>query len=143
MIELAGKVMASDRQIIIESEHSRFSTGLIESKYPDWQRVTPRDFTGTAAFDADDFLSAIKTVQLGGEQAKMIFSDGQVLIQNANAEAVCECQIDAEVEAAFNLQYVADAIQAAGKAEITMQIGSGARGSSLINGRFIVMPVRF
>ena len=142
IIELDGSVKVSDRQIIIESETTRFSSNLIESKYPDWQRVVPKDFEATATLNADDFLSAIKTVQLGGDQARLTFADGQLLIKNDKAEAVVDCGDDPVAETGFNLQYLADAIQASGKSEITMQIGSGARGSSLIDGRFTVMPVR-
>ena len=142
IIDMAGSVKVSDRQIIIESESTRFSTSLIEAKYPDWQRVIPKGFAATATLNADDFMSAIKTVQLGGEQARLTFSDGQLLIKNDKAEAVVDCQIDADAESGFNLQYLADAIQASRKAEIAICIG-GERGSSIIDGRFIVMPVMF
>lgn len=142
IIDLTGVVKVSSRQIIIESESSRFSTNLIESKYPEWKRVVPKEFVATATLNAGDFLAAIKTVQLGGDQAKLTFTDGQLLIKNDKAEAAIDCQIDADAETGFNLQYLADAIQASGKAEIVMGIGSGARGSSLIDGRFTVMPVR-
>lgn len=142
MLDLDGVVKVSDRQIVIESESSRFTTNLIEAKFPDWRRVVPKEFATTATVNADDLLSAIKTVQLGSAMARFTFADGQLTIKNDEAESVVDCQDAPEGETAFNLQYVADAVQATGKAEVVIQVGSGAVGSSLIDGRFVVMPVR-
>jgi len=142
IIGTVGSVRVSDRQIVIKSECARFSSNLIEAKYPAWKSVMPKEFCATATVKSDDFISAIKTVQLGGDTAKFKFADGQVVIQNDKAEAVVDCSVDSDAETGFNLQYLIDAVNASGQSEAEIKVGSGARGASLIDGRFTVMPVR-
>jgi len=142
IIGSVGSVRVSDRQIVIESELSRFSSNLIEAKYPAWKSVMPKEFCATSTVNAEDFISAIKTVQLGGDIAKFKFTDGQVVIRNDKAEAAVDCAVDSDAETGFNLQYLIDAISASGKADVEIRVGSGVRGASLIDGRFTVMPVR-
>jgi len=141
MIEMAGQVMVSERQIIIQSKHSRFSSGLVDARYPDWERVIPRSFSATATVNVDELTSAIKTVQLGQEQASLKFYADRLVIKNEKGESEIDCECTAETETAFSLGYLLDAIQAAATDTVTIQVGESGR-ASLIESRFVVMPVR-
>jgi DNA polymerase-3 subunit beta len=141
MMDLSGQVMVSDRQMVIQSETCRFTTSLVEVKYPDWRRMIPSDFKATASFDASDMIDAIRTAQLGGNTMRLTFGPESVALASDSAESACDCDCDAEAETGFMGQYLIDAIQASGDDRIQIQVG--AKGASLINGRFIVMPVRF
>lgn len=138
--DMGGKVLVSDSQLIIEGEKGRFSTHLIDGKYPDWRRVRPSEFDATVRVNAQDLLAACKTVQLGGNTAKFNFYDGTITINNEGGEAAADCEVDNPVIAGFNLAYVIDAINAADTAEIVWKVN--ASKSSEMNDSFVVMPVR-
>ena len=141
MMDLSGRVMVSDRQMVIQSESCRFTTSLVEVKYPDWRRMIPSDFKATASFDASDMIDAIRTAQLGGNTMRLTFGPESVALASDSAESACDCDCDAEAETGFMGQYLIDAIQASVEDRVQIQIGT--KGPSLINGQFIVMPVRF
>lgn len=138
--DMGGRVLVSSSQLIIDNDGNRFSTNLVESKYPDWRRVRPTEFESEATLNAGDLLAACKTVQLGGSMAKFEFSDGAVKISNAEAESVADAVVKDSLTVGFNIQYVIDAIVAADAPEITIKLN--ASRSSEINGAFVVMPVR-
>lgn len=140
MGDMPGAVKVSDNQLVIEGDGFRFSTNLVEAKYPDWRRVRPSDFESEVTLNADDLLAACKTVQLGGEMAKFEFTDGQVLISNSGAESAADAVVKESLTVGFNVQYVIDAVNAAATDEITIKLSTGR--SSEINGSFVVMPVR-
>lgn len=138
---IEGTVSVSERQIVITGPTSRFSSLLVSARYVNWQRVVPKEFAGTATLDAEDFIAALKTAQLGDEMVKLSFGQGAVMISNKGAESECDCQCDIEADRGFKAQYLIDAIVAAGVPDITLQIGTDT-GPSLINGNMVVMPVR-
>lgn len=140
MGDMGGKVMVSASQLIIDGGGSRFSTNLVESKYPDWRRVRPTEFESEATVNAGDLLAACRTVQLGGTMAKFEFADGDVRISNDEAESMADATVKESLVVGFNVQYVIDAIVAADSPEITIKLNAGK--SSEINGAFVVMPVR-
>lgn len=139
--DMQGKVSVSDRQMIIESESSRFTTNLIDSKYVDWQRVVPKDFKSEVTFSSEDMMDALRTAQIGGDLVKLTIADGLIGLATDKAESACDCECSEPVEVGFNAQYLIDAIMASGLDNATMKF-STERSQGLIDGRFVVMPVR-
>lgn len=139
--DMTGKVMVSDKQLIIESESARFTTNLLSEKYPNWKGIIPREFVATATMNADDFVAAMKTAQIGGDNAKLDFSGGQCHISNKGAESACDAECDADMVVGLFIQYAIDAIQASGLEAVTIGLNQ-SRPGCLINERFTVMPVR-
>jgi hypothetical protein len=141
MPDIDGQVSVSDRQIIINGERHRYTSNLIEQKYPDWPRFIPQDFKWECTINADDLADAIKTAQIGGDSVRVDAKDGEILIHNDKAEAAVSESFDGELKAAFFAQYLIDAIGATGSDSVKLQVGAG-RGEALINGQFLVMPVK-
>ena len=140
MPDMDGVVSVSDNQIIIDGKGARFSTNLQSGKYPDWRRVVQKEFGATATLNADDLLAALKTAQLGREIGRFEFTTDTLSVVNDNAEAACDLECDKEITTGFNYQYVIDAVMASGLPNVEIQI-NGMK-SSLINGHFVLMPVR-
>lgn len=141
MPDISGKVMVSSGQIIIESDDARYTTNLVDAKYPDWNRIIPKKFDATATVNCDELIQALKTAQIGHEKAKLSFSGGQCVITNEGAESACDAQCDSDVEVGFWIQYLIDAIQADGTDSITIGLNPSIPGC-MVNDRFVVMPVR-
>jgi len=127
-------------QMIIDEKGARFSTSLQSGKYPDWRRVVQKDFAATATVNADDLIAALKTAQLGRDIGRFEFTTDTLSVINDNAEAACDVQCDKEITTGFNYQYVIDAVMASGLPSVEIQINE--MKSSLINGHFVLMPVR-
>jgi len=140
MPDMKGIVSVSDNQMIIDGNGARFSTSLQSGKYPDWRRVVQKEFGATATVNADDLLAALKTAQLGREIGRFEFTTDTLSVVNDNAEAACDLECDKEITTGFNYQYVIDAVMASGLPNVEIQI-NGMK-SSLINGHFVLMPVR-
>ena len=140
MPDMKGIVSVSDNQMIIYGNWARFSTSLQSGKYPDWRRVVQKEFGATATVNADDLLAALKTAQLGREIGRFEFTTDTLSVVNDNAEAACDLECDKEITTGFNYQYVIDAVMASGLPNVEIQI-NGMK-SSLINGHFVLMPVR-
>jgi DNA polymerase III beta subunit len=140
MPDMDGVVSVSDNQVIIDGNGARFSTNLQSGKYPDWRRVVQKEFGATATVNADDLLAALKTAQLGREIGRFEFTTDTLSVVNDNAEAACDLECDKEITTGFNYQYVIDAVMASGLPNVEIQI-NGMK-SSLINGHFVLMPVR-
>jgi DNA polymerase III sliding clamp (beta) subunit (PCNA family) len=140
MPDMKGIVSVSDNQMIIDGNCARFSTSLQSGKYPDWRRVVQKEFGATATVNADDLLAALKTAQLGREIGRFEFTTDTLSVVNDNAEAACDLECDKEITTGFNYQYVIDAVMASGLPNVEIQI-NGMK-SSLINGHFVLMPVK-
>ena len=137
---MGGTIKLSDRQIIVDDGESRFSSNLIEGKYPDWQRVIPKSADRTATFERNELVSALRTAQLGGDNVRVSISDGVAVLSNDDAHTECDCQHDGDGEVAFRAQYLVDALN---QCEDQVQIQFGEANSPvLINGFAVVMPVR-
>lgn len=139
--DIDGKVSVSDRQIIIDGESCRFSSNLIEQKYPEWQRFIPKDFKWECSVNSGELIEALKTAQLGGESVRVEATNGEIVISNQNAETVVGAEFEGEFTGAYFAQYLIDAANAAGTDSLSFQVGSG-RGEALINGHLLVMPVK-
>jgi|GEM_PF-3075357 len=142
MVGIGGTISVSDRQLIIESDCARFSTNLVDAKYPDWRRIVPREFAATATVGADDLITALKTAQIGGDIARLAFADGQCHISNDKAESACDAQFDADITVGVFIQYLIDAVTASASDSVTIGLNT-SRPGLLVNDRFTIMPVRF
>ena len=140
MPDMDGVVSVSDNQMIIDGKGARFSTNLQSGKYPDWRRVIQKEFVATATINADDLIAAMKTAQLGREFGSFEFTTDTLSVVNDNAEAVCDIECGSEITTGFNYQYVIDAVSVSGLPSVEIQINE--MRSSLINGHFVLMPVR-
>lgn len=141
MTDMGGTVKVSGRQLIIDNDHSRFTTHLVESKYVDWQRVVPTDFKSEVTFNSSDMMDALRTAQIGGDLVKLTVADGVISLATGQAESACDCECSEPVEVGFNAQYLIDAITASGEENVTMKF-SKDRSQGVIDDRFVVMPVR-
>lgn len=137
---MSGQVKVSDRQLVIDGDSSRFSTGLIEGKYVDWRRVVPKDLAQSVTFDCDAMIAELRTMALGGTLVKMTFADGQIAMVNEGAETAIDFEGQADLVIGYNIQYLIDALSTIGGGAVTMAIQEGR--PCLINDNLIVMPVR-
>lgn len=138
--DMGGEITVSESQVIVDDGGARFSSNLIEGKYPDWQRVVPKDNQRSATFERDELIGALKTALLGGDMVKLSIADGVATLTNDEAHTECDCDNDQSGEVAFKGQYLVDALSQCDDS-VTVQFGD-SNNAVLINGFAVVMPVR-
>lgn len=136
----------------------RFTTKLIDGRFPDYQRVIPEEEGATVNVDREMLRKAlVRASILSNEKyrgVRFIFESDQLRIQSNNPEQEeAEEEVAAEssgggMEIGFNASYMLDALGAIEAESITMYVRDGSSSALLIgngagdDGRYVVMPMR-
>lgn len=145
MMELCGDVRVSEKQLIIDGPGYRFSTSLVDAKYPDWNRIMPKNLSESVTVNSAELLESCKIVELGDEKfknAKLVISDGVLTVSNSGAESGCDCEHEGDIEIGLNLPYLIDAINAEGGELTIIRFSNGGQGAAKVGEFNILAPVR-
>ena len=150
--------------VIVSSNHLRvslgnviFTTKLIEGKFPDYQRVLPKNGDKIAIGDRLQLKQAFtRTSILSNEKyrgVRLVFDKDQLTISANNpereeAQDVVGLSYDSErLEVGFNVSYLLDVANVLSGEELTFTLNDG-NSSALIrdpeddNSSYVVMPMR-
>jgi len=141
----------------IQLEGIRFTSKLIDGRFPEYDRVIPKESSNELTADRESFKAALqRTAILSNEKyrgIRLIIRDSGVVMQAHNpeqeeAEEELEVQYSGEdIEIGFNVNYLLDALGAVNGDDVTLSVLDG-NSSCLIRqpGRddckFVVMPMR-
>lgn len=141
----------------IQLEGIRFTSKLIDGRFPEYDRVIPKESSNELSADRESFKAALqRTAILSNEKyrgIRLIIRDSGVVMQAHNpeqeeAEEELEVQYSGEdIEIGFNVNYLLDALGAVSGDDVTLSVLDG-NSSCLIRqpGRddckFVVMPMR-
>ncbi len=151
------EVAMTDNHIQFVMGSLRFTSKLIDGKFPDYNRVIPSAEGYIASVDKNSFKQALSRVAiLANEKYKGVrleFKEGQVKVQTNNPEqeeAEEELAIDYSgpvIEIGFNVSYVIDVLGAIEGDDVSLKISDG-NSSCLITAsgtdqhKYVVMPMR-
>ncbi|MDX1515556.1 MAG: DNA polymerase III subunit beta [Woeseiaceae bacterium] len=141
----------------IQLEGIRFTSKLIDGRFPEYERVIPQESSNQLTADKPVLRSALqRTAILSNEKyrgIRLIIRDSGMVLQAHNPEQE-EAEEEVEVsysgddiEIGFNVNYLLDAINAVDGDEITLSVVD-SNSSCLIrepgndDARFVVMPMR-
>ncbi|MBN1378743.1 MAG: DNA polymerase III subunit beta [Gammaproteobacteria bacterium] len=155
--EEEAKVSFGSNHICVEFSGLRYTSKLIDGRFPDYERVMPAS-AGTAV--TTDRLglrqSLTRTSILSNEKyrgVRLVLSDNMLKIQTQNpdkeeAEEEVEVEYDGEeMEVAFNVNYLLDALNAIDSDKVQI-IVTDANSSCLIRdqkveqSKYVIMPMR-
>ncbi len=160
------RLIGDDGELVVElgSNHIRaeigsirFTSKLIDGRFPDYQRVLPTNPTNVLTADREALRQALsRAAILSNEKYRGIrldIKDSGVVIQAHNPEQEeAEEEIDVEysgddIEIGFNVTYLMDALAAIDSAEVNLALVD-ANSSCLIrdpardDSSYVVMPMR-
>ena len=151
------KVQIGSNHIRVQLEQLRFTSKLIDGRFPDYDRVLPKDSDKDIIADRESFRQAlVRTSILSNEKYRGIrlqLESGRLRVQAHNPEqeeAEEEIEIDydgPELEIGFNVNYLLDALSALSGASARLSLRD-ANSSCLIQEsgasqcRYVVMPMR-
>lgn len=134
-----------------------FSVKLVDSTFPPYRQVIPRNQTNTATVPRGALLDAVRAVSLAASEVnggvKLAFESGTVKVTSASAEKgegsdEVTCELTGKpVRIAFDAKYAADAIASIDSENVTVSLG-GELDPAVVqddppNGLTIVcMPIR-
>ena len=143
--------------IRIQLEGIRFTSKLIDGRFPEYERVIPQESSNELKADRGAFKSALqRTAILSNEKyrgIRLVIRDSGVILQAHNpeqeeAEEELEVEYSGEdIEIGFNVNYLLDALGAVDGDEVTLSV-QDSNSSCLIRqpGKddctFVVMPMR-
>ena len=143
--------------IRIQLEGIRFTSKLIDGRFPEYDRVIPKESSNELTADRTLLKSALqRTAILSNEKyrgIRLIIRDSGVVLQAHNpeqeeAEEELEVQYGGEdIEIGFNVNYLLDALGAVEGEQITLSV-QDSNSSCLIRQpgvdecKFVVMPMR-
>jgi len=151
------EVQLGTNHIKIRFDDYVFTSKLIDGKFPDYQRVIPRNSDKKITADREHLRQAfVRTSILSNEKYRGIrfrLSPGLLQAQANNPEmeeAEEEIEVDyqgSELEIGFNVSYLVDALSAVSDDTVTMELGD-PNSSCVIRGTedpsctYVIMPMR-
>ena len=143
--------------IRIQLEGIRFTSKLIDGRFPEYDRVIPQDTSNAMSADRGLFKSALqRTAILSNEKyrgIRLIIRDNNMVLQAHNpeqeeAEEELEIVYDGdEIEIGFNVNYLLDALGAIESDQIKLALVDGNSSCLLTEPgkddcKYVVMPMR-
>ncbi|MDZ7769581.1 MAG: DNA polymerase III subunit beta [Woeseia sp.] len=141
----------------IQLETIRFTSKLIDGRFPEYERVIPKDTSNELSADREAFRSALqRTAILSNEKyrgIRLVIKDSGVTLQAHNPEQEeAEEQLEVEysgedIEIGFNVNYLLDALGAIESGTVTLSVVDG-NSSCLLrepgndDSKYVVMPMR-
>ncbi|MBT8458620.1 MAG: DNA polymerase III subunit beta [Boseongicola sp.] len=166
VIELGRLLDDSDEEVVISvgSNHIRASQGsyrlttkLVDGKFPDYEKVIPRDASRLVVGDRDTLKQAFMRASILSNEkyrgVRLVIDGEQLTIQANNpeqeeAEEVVPIAYDGQsMEIGFNVSYLQDVLGVLNGDEVRLSV-SDANSSALIEGPenehalYVVMPMR-
>jgi DNA polymerase-3 subunit beta len=155
--EGAVDIVLGSNHVRLELEGIRFTSKLIDGRFPEYDRVIPKDSSNELKADRETFRGALqRTAILSNEKyrgIRLIIRDGAIVLQAHNPEqeeAEEELAVDYsgdDIEIGFNVNYLLDAIGAVDGDEVALSVVD-SNSSCLIRQpgvedcKFVVMPMR-
>lgn len=143
--------------IKLEIDEIRFTSKLIDGKFPDYNRVIPRNTDKTITVEKSLFKEGLQRAAiLSNEKFKgvrlIVNQDGLTLLSNNPEQEEAEIQIPAEVdgdelEIGFNVQYLLDVVNSCRVDKLIINLGD-VNSSCMIqefegsNALYVIMPMR-
>ncbi len=155
--DTVAQVEVGSNHIRISLDGVRFTSKLIDGKFPDYQRVLPKGADKIVTADREVLRQAlVRTSILSNEKYRGIrlqLGDGHLKIQAHNpeqeeAEEEIEVQYGGgDLEVGFNVNYLLDALNAIPAEQVTMSL-TDANSSCLVKEagsdqcQYVIMPMR-
>ncbi len=135
----------------------RFTSKLIDGKFPDYERVLPAKPENIVKVDRNLLRHALQRAAILSNEkyrgVRLVLAENSVTIQANNpeqeeAEESLEVEYDGEaMEIGFNVNYLLDALSAVREDQVEVGLGDTnsscvIRGPDTENSKFVVMPMR-
>lgn len=95
--------------LIAKNDNFEFFTKLINDKFPDYERVIPKQINQEFKFKSEDFFDSLKKISVVAEKMKLHFTPNKIIFEgisddNIEAKTELECELNVNENFAINLR---------------------------------------
>lgn len=136
--------------LLIKSENFTFFTKLINGKYPDYQRIIPKEHKVELTLDREQMIDHLKQVSTISYEMKITFSDDAITFESLNEDNIeAKTQLDftsdltEPISIAVNSKYILDFLSQLEKNEFKLRYNDSTLPFMLSSEDFItvIMPI--
>ena len=136
--------------IIIKSPSYLFFSKVINGKYPDYEKIIPKEFKNTIKLPKDKFIESIKIVSSLSNKIKITLRANEILFEsmsdrNHKASTQLDIQTNIQEEFVFGVdsKYITDFLAQVESAEFTMALNEQNAPLTFMDNNFntIIMPI--
>jgi DNA polymerase III subunit beta len=144
------EIFYDENTLIASSSHFTFFTKLINGKFPDYERIIPKNKNFRLLLNRDLMIDAIKQISIISQELKMTFKPEKIVFESLNddnIEAKTEIEfktgLDQDIFIAVNSRYVLDFLSQLEQTHFTLGFNDSGLPFTLENETFttIVMPI--
>lgn len=139
-----------DNILIAKNENFEFFTKLINDKFPDYEKVVPKEIKQKLSFKTEEFLDSLKKISVVAENMKLHFNKNKLIFEGIsldNMEAKTELDIELNIEESFSLnikiKYLMDFLNSIESEDFEFEINEPNLAFIVRSGELetIIMPV--
>lgn len=143
-------IFFDNTNFIIKSNNYYFFTKVINGKFPDYERIIPKELKHNIQLSKEQMISAIKQVNIISSEIRMRFNPDSIFfesINDENFEAKTEFElntnIDQDFEIAVNSRYIIDFLSQIDTKDFMMSFNEPNTPFQLKSDNFltIIMPI--
>ena len=136
--------------LIAQSSNFQFFTKLINGKFPDYERIIPKEKKYRLLLNREKMVDAMKQISIISNEMKLTFKNDKIVFESLNddnIEAKTEIEyntgLDAEIYLAINSRYILDFLSNTENSNFTLGYNDAGLPFTLESENFltIVMPI--
>lgn len=135
--------------LIIKSQEYTFCTKLISGKFPDYEKIIPKEFKHKITLPKDKFVDALQFVKSLANNIKITLTPNEVLFESLNeesGEASTQIEVQTHIESltlGINSKYLLDFLSQVDSSEFIFCINEPNTPFVVVEGNFstVIMPV--
>lgn len=96
----------NESQLIFETGNYAFFTKLTNGKFPDYERIVPKNLNHIFTLSKSKFVESLKIINSVSQDVKMTFASNEITFEsmsNENSEAKTQCEAQIQVEASITI----------------------------------------
>ncbi|RDU72466.1 DNA polymerase III subunit beta [Helicobacter anseris] len=90
------EIYYSDTQLTIQNEYYSFFTKLINDRFPDYEKIIPKEFKIQMKLPKDEIIDAIKLINSLSTKFRMTFKQGEILFETMSNDSSEQAQTQIE-----------------------------------------------
>ena len=100
------EIYHNENQLIIQTGIYTFSTKLTNGRFPDYERIIPKNLTHTLELPKNEIISAIRIINSLSQEVKLTFKQNEILFESMsseNSQGSTQCEVQTNFENEFSI----------------------------------------
>ncbi len=144
------EIFYDENILLIKSKNFIFFTKLINGKYPDYQRIIPKEHKYELILNRNEMIEKLKQITTISYEMKLTFNKDKIIFESLNednieakTELISNLELDEEIYLAINSRYMLDFLANIEKDEFKLRYNDSTLPFMLKSHNFItvVMPI--